>query len=547
MNFNRILFTGLLISLVLFTVPLSAQERSPVVANQLALLDTIYTRIARSYVEEPPQEQLLRKGIDASLSALDPYSNYMNKEEAEDFMFGLSAKFGGIGLVMGTMNKNTIYIKEIFKGYPADRTGIKPGDVLLQIDTVSLKDKTIEQAFPLLRGKPGTAVSVRLFRPSTKESFTINTNREEVLLPSVPYHGVLANDIGYIKITGETAQTGDEVRNALMEIKRNPKLKGLVLDLRGNIGGAMNQAIKVANLFLSKGLVAVSVKSWRTDTIAYLKEEPIDTQLPMVLLIDKETASAGEIIAGALQDHDRAILIGEKSFGKGMVQRLYNLPDGQLLKLTTEYYFTPSGRCIQRKEKGGQRTEQWTDSAKKTVFTLNGRPVISYDGIAPDISMKIAAVPPVIQDLERWPNSELFRFANQYYITHKKIAPAVEFRISDDDYNHFISFLKKENFSLTGSGELKLDQLEKTLELEGYNVETQTALEKLRALIKSDKERQYIKYKNEIKSLLEGEIAVQYYYNQGRVANVLKDDEVLAKALEVLGNWEKYKGVLTKK
>lgn len=546
MNCNRILFLAFLFGITLFPKHLSAQGRS-MIAYQIELLDTIYTRIAKSYVEKPPQEQLFRKGIDASLSTLDPYSNYMNKEEAEDFRFGLSAKFGGIGFAIGTMDKNTIYTSETFKGYPADRAGIKPGDVLLRVDTVSLIDKNIEQVFPLLRGKPGTAVSVRLFRPSTKDSFTIHAIREEILLPSVPYHGVLANDIGYIKVTGETAQTGDEVKKALIEIKRNPKLKGLVLDLRGNIGGAMSQAVKVANLFLDKGLVAVSQKSWRADTIQYFREEPIDTKIPLVLLIDGATASSGEILAGALQDHDRAILIGEKSFGKGMVQRLYNLPDGQLLKLTTEFYFTPAGRCIQRKEKGGQRTEQWTDSAKKIVYTLNGRPVISYDGIAPDIVMKIAPVPPVIGDLERWPASELFRFTNQYYITHKKIAPASEFRISDDDYTQFISFLKKENFTLTGLSEQKLDQLAKTLESEGYDAGTKAALEKLRALIKSEKEQQFIKYKKEIKSLLEREIVAQYYYNEGRVANSLKDDEVLAKAAEVLGNWEKYRGILTKK
>jgi carboxyl-terminal processing protease len=272
MNFNRIFFFGLLFSIALFPKFLSAQEKSPV-ANQIALLDTIYNRVARSYVEKPPQEQLFRKGIDASLSTLDPYSNYMSKEEAEDFRFGLSAKFGGIGFVMGPMDKN-IYIKEIFKGYPADRAGIKPGDMLLQIDTVSLKDKNVDQAFPLIRGKPGTAVSARLFRPSTKDSFTIHAIREEVLLPSVPYYGVLANEIGYIKVTGETAQTGEEVRKALIDIKRNPKLKGLVLDLRGNVGGAMSQAIKVANLFLAKGLVAVSQRNWRTETIQYFEEEP---------------------------------------------------------------------------------------------------------------------------------------------------------------------------------------------------------------------------------------------------------------------------------
>jgi carboxyl-terminal processing protease len=546
MHLNRILSFAFFISISLFPKNIFAQQKMSV-AEHVALLDSVYTRIDKFYVEKPSQEQLFLKGIDASLNTLDPYSNYMTKEQAENFRFGLSAKFGGIGLVMGTTDRNTIYASELFKGYPADRAGIRPGDLLLQIDSVSLKDKNIDEAFPLLRGKPGTPVSVKLFRPSTKDSFSIHAVREEVLLPSVPYFGVLPNEIGYIKVTAETAQTGEEVRSALIEIKRNPKLKGLVLDLRGNVGGAMSQAVKVANLFLNKGLVAVMEKSWRGDSIRYFDEQPVDTKIPLVLLIDGGTASSGEILAGALQDHDRAILIGEKSFGKGMVQRLYDLPDGQLLKLTTDYYFTPAGRCIQRKEKGGQRTEQWTDSAKKLVYTLNGRPVMSYDGIAPDIEMHISPIPPVIWDLQRWPNSELFRFANQYYISHNKIEPPLTFRISDEDYNRFISFLKKENFELTSASEGKLDQLAKTVEAEGYNTGTKADLKKLRALIKLEKEQQYIKYKKEIKSLLEGEIAVQYYYNDGKVANSLKDDEVLGKAVEVLTNWEKYKGILTKK
>jgi carboxyl-terminal processing protease len=545
MKISRLLLVAYLLSMAFAPKFLDAQEK-PGIANQIALLESIYNRVIKSYVEEPQQMQMFRKGIDASLSTLDPYSNYMNKEEAEDFRFGLSAKFGGIGLAMGTLDKNTIYTREIFKSYPADRAGIKPGDVLLQIDSVTLKDKNINQVFPLLRGKPGSTVSVTLFRPSTNQTFTIQAVREEIVLPSVPFYSVLRNNIGYIKLTGETAQTGVEVRNALIELKKNPDLKGIVVDLRGNVGGQMSQALKVANLFLKKGLVAVSQKSWQQDTTQYFEEDPIDANLPLVLLIDGGTASAGEIIAGALQDHDRAILIGEKSFGKGMVQRLYNLPNGELLKLTTEYYFTPSGRCIQRKEKGGQRTTQWTDSVKKIVYTGNGRPVMSYDGIAPDIPMNVPRVPAIIEDLQRWPNSELFRFANQYFTSHKKIPPAVTFRLSEHEYFEFVSFLKKENFSLTRLSEQKLDLLETTLESEGYGIKTKEELKKLRTLITMEKGQEYIKYKREIKSLLEGEIAVQYYYNEGRVANSLKDDEVFAKAVEVLTNWEKYKGLLTK-
>jgi carboxyl-terminal processing protease len=521
---------------------LRAQQRSSI-ADHLALMDSIYTRVMKSYVEKPAEKRLYRAAIDASLNTLDPYSNYMDAQEAEDFYFSMKAKFGGVGLVMTSMN-DVVYTKEIFKGYPADQNGIKPGDALVQIDSILLKGKALNDVFPLLRGTPGSMVAITLFRPSANRTFKVNITRETIVLPSVPYYGFLSTGVGYIKITSENEQTFDEVKKALLELKNSGNLKGLVLDLRGNIGGLMSQAIKVANLFLEKGKVAVSEKSWYGDTTHYFSEEPVDTKIPIVVLVDNQTASSGEILTGALQDHDRAILIGEKTFGKGMVQRMFNLPHGERLKLTTAFYYTPGGRCIQRKEKGGQRTMGWDDSLKKVVYTANGRPVVSFDGISPDIPLTKPTQPTVINDLLQWNDTRLFRFANQYMVSHPKIAPAKSFRVTDAEYESFIRFLKKENFILTSPAEKEIDDLEKSLLAEGYNDLVKTEVVNIRKRLSAEKLKQYVSFKNEIRNLLESEIAGQYYYNGGRLENSLKNDKWVIKAIEVLLNWERYKNKL---
>lgn len=506
------------------------------------IIDSIYTRLALSYVEKPDLNRLFRSGMDASLITLDPYTNYFNEEEAQDFRFSLQSRYGGIGCVINTMN-DSIFVKEVFKGYPADESGVKPGDIILEIDTVNLKGMAFDDVFFLLRGVPGSEVRCKVFRPSSKHTFEIRATREIVMLPSVPYFGLLPGNLGYIKLTSETEQTSQEVRSALMELKKF-NLKGLVLDLRGNIGGLMNQGISVANLFIEKGKVAVSEKSWYADTTNYFMNEPVDTQIPLVVLVNDQTVSSGEIIAGALQDHDRAILIGQKTFGKGMVQKLFDLHDGGMLKVTTAYYYTPSSRCIQRREKGGERTVHWTDTLKKTVYTAGGRPLISFDGITPDIVMERIPEPPVVWNLLDWNNTHLFRYANRYFTSHSGISNAATFRVTDKVYDDFISFLKEENFLLTSQSESKLDELQKTLEAENYQKGLVSDISTLREHLIQEKEKQYSVFKKQIKNLLEGEIVSQYLYEGGRVENSLKDDEELKKAIEVLSNWGKYKKIL---
>lgn len=514
----------------------------PGVRETVALTDSIYQRLVNAYVEKPPLGQVFRSGIDASLATLDPYTNYMNAEEAQEFKFSLQARYGGLGVVIFTYH-DSVFVKEVFRNAPADKGGLRPGDILLKIDTVSLNGKQLDDIFPMLRGLPGSRVSCTYYRPSTRKISVLSLTREFVVMPSVPYAGILPGNLGYIRLTSETAQTFDEVSQALATLKKSP-LNGLVLDLRGNTGGLMQQGIRVANLFLEKGKVAVSEKSCYADTTHYFMDEPVDTRIPLVVLVDAQTASSGEILAGALQDHDRAILIGQSSFGKGMVQKLFDLPDGGLLKLTTAFYFTPAGRCIQRKEKGGERTVNWTDTLKTTVFTARGRPLVSFDGISPDIILEKMPEPPVIRDLTDWNNPHLFRFAGIYCNTHPAIKDAATFRITDQDYADFIVFLKTEGFGLTSESEEQLKALEETLKSEGYLASLQTEISTLREKISREKEKQYRLYKEPVRKLLEGEIVSRYFYQGGRIENALKDDPEIQKAIEVLSGWEQYKQVL---
>ncbi len=530
---------ALLLKLV-FIICIHPQAQERTILNQhIALVDSIYTRVMKSYVEKDIPPQLFRSASDASLGTLDPWSNYMNAVEAKEFNFSMKAQFGGVGFSIGELH-DAIVVKEISKNAPADKAGIRPGDLLLQVNGVSLNGKSLDEVIDLLRGDPGTSIRIKFLRPSTTETKEISTNRQLIQLPSVPYYGLLPGSNGYIRVTGETANTGEEVKKALLELKKNRDLNGLVLDLRGNTGGYMMQAIKVANFFVEKGKVAVSEKSWYSDTSYLFNEDPIDTKIPLVLLIDTQTISAGEILTGALQDHDRALLIGQKTFGKGMVQRMYNLPNDELLKLTTAYYYTPSGRCIQRREEGGARTREWSDTMKKIVHTAKGRALVSHDGIAPDIEMKMKGDPPVVKALLEWPQDHLFRFANDYILKHPHISAAANFRISDRDYDDFVTFLKKEDFRIPSESEKKLSELQKTLEKEGYSLALYAQVASIKEQLNKEKDNQFVIYRKEIKTILEGEIVAKLHYNWGRVENSLKDDEVVKKAVEVLSDWGKY-------
>jgi len=514
----------------------SAQQAEPKTDNALSLLDTVYSKIARLYVETNEPSRLIRTGIEATLSSLDPYSAYLTTDEAREFRMMVSGKLGGTGLVIRPVDSQ-IRVSQIFKGYPADKAGITAGDIILEVDGVSLKGKSIFDVFPLLRGIPGSTVKLLVQQPGRRSTETKTLQREEITISSIPYYGILKGGIGYILLTAETEHCSDDVRKALLDMKSRRELKGLILDLRNNTGGLLKEAVRIVSLFIDKGKPVVSEKGRLEDTTYYSNEDAADTKTPLALLVNGSTISSAEIIAGSLQDHDRAVVIGRKSFGKGMVQQLYDLPTGEILKITVSYYYTPSGRCIQKRTYSVKKEGIDIPDSLKTIFrTANGRKVIDHDGISPDLELPEGSPPAIIRELieNELSNNLVFTFATDYCSHHPMMAPAANFTLSDTEYNQFILFLKDKGFSYTTQSENKINELKTIALQEGYWDGIKPALAVVQAQIKREREKDLVRFKDQIRELLEEEIVLHRYYQWGRVENSLKNDPGVKKAIEVL-------------
>jgi len=526
----------------------SAQQAVPKIDNELSLLDTVYSKIIRLYVERNEPSNLMRTGIEAALNSLDPYSAYLTADEAKEFRMMISGKLGGTGLVIRSVD-GQIMVSQIFKGYPADKAGILAGDIMLEADGVSLKGKSIFDVFPLLRGTPGSTVKVMIQRPGEKTTEIKTLQREEITISSVPYYGILEGDIGYILLTSETEHCSDDVKKALMDMKSRRALKGLVLDLRYNTGGLLKEAVKIVNLFIDKGNPVIREKGRFSDTTYYSNEDAVDTKTPLALLVNSSTISSAEIITGALQDHDRAVVIGNKTFGKGMVQQLYDLPTGEILKITVSYYYTPSGRCIQKKTYSLKKEGVIIPDSLKNIFrTANGRKVIDHDGINPDFELPEQSPAAITRELigNELSNNLVFRFATDYCSRHRSIAAATSFTLSDAEYHQFIDFLKDKDFSYTTHSENKINELKTAALQEGYWDGLQPVFAAMQSQIKKEREKDLIRFKDQIKELLEEEIVLHRYYQWGRIENSLKNDPGVKKAKEIFTDGNSYTHTLGK-
>lgn len=535
----RIPGTVLTLLILLCSIHIHAQHHAG------RMLDTIYDQLISRYADKLDSTRLARTGIDAMMKSMDPFTNYMDAAEAAEFNFSLNARYGGIGIGIRTYNNETT-IREIFKHYPGDRAGLKTGDILLSIDGKSLKGIHVFDVFPMLRGEPGSTIKLQVFRPFTKQTLDFTITREEITLPSVPYYGIVGNTIGYIKLEAETKGSADEVLHALKELKTNNVLDGLILDLRGNIGGYMREAIRIANFFLDKGKPLISQKSWYSDTSYLAMDDPIDTELPLVLLVDSATVSSGEILAGALQDNDRAVLIGQTTFGKGMVQELFPLSNGGLSMISTGYYHTSSGRCIQRKDYSVNKSgDLIADSLKRTFTTGRGRKLLDHDGISPDIKLKVIPVSPVVTALndDFSENGELlFNYVRKYLQKYPSAITTSGWKVSDIDYNDFVSYMIKGNFNYALPSEEKLKMLEQSLKADG--ITSPMLINNISAQIQKEKTSAFTKEKTQIRTFLEQEIISHNHYHWGREEARLKTDPAIKVAVEVISNKTKYSQLL---
>jgi carboxyl-terminal processing protease len=500
------------------------------------------------YVDSINYANALRSGIDALLAELDPYTDFFDEEDQNDFKTMTTGEYGGIGsLIM--QRGDTVYVSAPYEGNPAVEVGLRAGDAILSIDGERMTGRTTSEVSEKLRGQAGTSFRLEILRPTETQSRFMEVQRRKVVLPSVPYYGWMNDSIGYIHLDSFTDKAAQDVLSALTTLRAsNRPLRGLVLDLRDNGGGLLEEAVKILGYFLPKGTTVVQTKArlaqW--NSVYKTQSEPIDTTLRIAVLVDRGTASASEIVAGSLQDMDRAVILGERTYGKGLVQSTHSLPYNTLLKFTSAKYYIPSGRCIQaidyrHGEEGGD--VRIPDSLTHVFHTVGGREVRDGGGIKPDVERKPQQISTLAYYLRA--GNHIFDYATRYRAAHDTIAPASEFSITDADYAEFCDSLIAQKFSYARYSRKKLAELREAARLDGYADAVKAELDTLDARLGNNLSAELRTFQPEIMSLINQEVAMRYYYVRGGEAQQLLSDSLAIRAAEVLGNVGEYQGLLT--
>ena len=533
--------------------PLWAQkpqtERRFEVSKQLDILNAIVKEVEMFYVDSVETEKVVRRGIDAMLKGLDPYTEYYPEQETDNIKMLVTGEYGGVGAYIRARDGGVI-ISEPFEGMPAALAGLKAGDRILMIDTADVRKATTERVSELLKGTPNSKVVIKIERPGEKKSRKVEVTRKQVSLKQVVHYGVYGDGTGYIYLEGFKERSADEVREALEDLKQNHHIKSLILDLRDNGGGLLSSAVQIVNLFVPKGREVLStrgkMKLW--DRTYRTTLDPVDSVIPLAVLINGNSASASEIVSGALQDMDRAVLIGNRSFGKGLVQTPRDLPYEGQIKITTSKYYIPSGRCIQQLDYSHRNADGSVsavpDSLTSVFYTASGRPVRDGGGIRPDFEMEEKKTPTMLFYLVN--DFAFFDFVTDWVRAHPTIAPAKDFVFPDADYESFKKRLKEANFTYDRQSEKALKNLREVAEYEGYLAEDSATFVALEARLKPNLDRDLERYKDDIKKLIAAEIVKRYYYQEGAMIENLKDDKTLQKALDVLADRELYRKTLSR-
>lgn len=523
-----------------------AQTNAFETLKSLEIMDQIYEHLDLYFVDETKNGQLAKTGIDAMLKELDPYTVYYHESNIEDYRLMTTGQYGGIGALIRKIGDFS-FISEPYQGKPAQSAGLRAGDKIISIDGKSMEKKTTEEVSDALKGPKGTTFELVIERTGEgKKNFKIT--RDEIKLPNVPYFGMLQAEVGYVKLNSFTQTAAADVKSAIQKLQAQG-MQELVLDLRGNGGGLLIEAVKIVNFFVPKNQVVVTTKGRVAEENRTYKtlEDPFLPTMPVVVLIDGASASASEILAGSLQDLDRAVVIGETSFGKGLVQRTYDLKYGSKIKITIAKYYTPSGRCVQRLEyydkENGQKPKEVADSLLKTFYTKNGRPVIDGRGIDPDIEVSLA-------DLSRLAamllvKNHIFNYATRYASQNESIKEAGSFALTDNEYAAFKSYvLAQTDFDYTTASEEALRKMKETAEKEGYFEDVSAQYNQMLEKVTPSKERDLDKFRKEISELLEDEIISRYYFQEGRAKQQLKADPAVQKSVEILQTPAQYNTIL---
>lgn len=518
------------------------------VSKNLDIFATLFRELNIYYVDETNPGDLMKKGIDDMLASLDPYTNFIPESEIEDYRYMTTGQYGGIGALI-RQDGEYVVISEPYEGFPAQKADLRAGDKLLKINDTETKGKKTEDVSKFLKGQPSSTIKLIIEREGEKKPIEKIINREEIKIKSVSYSGMVKNGIGYIKLTGFTENAANEVKDALMELKKNPEFKSLILDLRGNPGGLLKEAVDIVNLFEDKGTDIVStrgkVKDW--DRTHKALNNAVDLTIPIAILIDRGSASASEIVSGALQDLDRGVVIGQRSYGKGLVQQTRPLSYNAQLKVTVAKYYTPSGRCIQaldyshRNEDGS--VDKVPDSLISAFKTKSGRIVYDGGGVAPDITTETPKYSSILTSLVT--KNLIFNYATKYRVAHNNITPAKDFKLTDAEYDDFTAFLNGKDYDYTTKTEKTLDELKEHAKGDKALDAIKADIDALKQKVMHNKKEDLIKYKPEIKQFLEEEIVSRYYFQNGRLEASLKDDLDLKEAVSLLNDSEHYKTILT--
>lgn len=530
------------------TLTLSFREDLFQVSKNLDIFASLYKEININYVEETNPSDLMRNSIDAMLGGLDPYTEYIPESEIEDYKLKyVSTQYGGIGA--GTLFiDGKLFVNEVSEGNPAHKQDIKPGDQILKINEVEIKGKDRSEISQLLRGPKGSSITMVLLRDDKEIKKSLV--REEIKQPNVSYSGMLDGQIGYIKLDKFLENSGNEVKDALVRIlKDNPK--GIVLDLRNNGGGILQEAVKIVNLFVEKGVLVVVQKGRNPEkTISYqTQNQPLAASVPVVVLINGTSASASEIVAGALQDLDRAVVIGQRSYGKGLVQQTFNLPYNSLVKVTVAKYFTPSGRCIQamdyaHKNEDGQSVK-FADSLMKPFNTKGGRTVYNGNGVYPDIFVEPVTYSPITISIVN--KNLFFDYANAYKKAHPALQNTKTFQLKDIDYTQFVSSLTGKDYSYVANTEKMLAELKAAADKENKSESLKEELQNLSAKLVNAKKNDLNNHKQEIKRVLETQIVGRYAFEKGKIEHSFQYDQEIAKAKQLFSNQIQINSILAGK
>jgi carboxyl-terminal processing protease len=538
---KSLLLTGLLlVSPVLF---INSYDKEFEWSKNLEIFHSLLRELELYYVDETDPGKMIKTGIDQIMRTLDPYTVYYPESQVEDIQLMTTGEYGGVGALIGQDSLGT-YITDPYEGSPAQKAGLRAGDRIVKVDDKSVVGKSSEEISPMMKGTIGTSVKLTVERPLVKGEIAVNLTREKIKFQNVPYYAKLSDGSGYIRLSGFTEGAAAEVRQALVNLK-NQEVTSLVMDLRNNPGGLLMEAVDIMNLFVPRGQEIVSTrgKSKMWEASYTCRYEPVDTLIPIAVLVNSGSASASEIIAGAMQDLDRGVIVGQRTYGKGLVQATRDLSYNAKIKLTTAKYFIPSGRCIQALDYTNRRADgsvgHVPDSLVSEFKTKRGRIVKDGGGVLPDLLIEPQLLSLMSTNLVY--QNMVFDFGTQYRNTHEQIAPPASFELADADYQRFRELLINKKFTYETSSEDALDELIKTAQKEKYYERSKESLEKLRTELSHNLDKDLETFKPEISSMVADEIIGRYYFQKGRIEYMLRDDKALTRAQALLANSAEYK------